>query len=369
MPLLRKLLLDAWFFESMSSLKRIALKVFLAGATAVHCTAAMAQALSSTFPPGSTVAVHSETRPAQRTASQWLMKMHEASRHRAYTGTFVVMSGGALSSSRIWHVCDGDQQVERVEALSGAPQTTYRRNDEVLTFLPMSKVAVSERREFAGLFPALLRSRDSSIAAFYLAEEFEPERVAGFESDVVRFVPRDQLRFGYRVWSEKSSGLAVKLQTLDTDGRVLEQVAFSELRLDAPVSMKSLQNMMQRTQGYRVEKKELIKTDASAEGWVLKTGVPGFNPMNCYRRFAQSAIASKEYTLQCVFSDGLASVSLFIEPYDRQRHPQEVLFSMGATHTLARRVPSRAGQWWLTAVGEVPIQTLGAFAQQLERRR
>jgi sigma-E factor negative regulatory protein RseB len=70
-------------------------------------------------------------------------------------------------------------------------------------------------------------------------------------------------------------------------------------------------------------------------------------------------------TLQWIFSDGLAAVSLFVEAYDRQRHVQEGLFSSGATQTLTRRIQD----WWLTAVGEVPPQTLKAFAQSLERRK
>jgi sigma-E factor negative regulatory protein RseB len=69
--------------------------------------------------------------------------------------------------------------------------------------------------------------------------------------------------------------------------------------------------------------------------------------------------------MQWVFSDGLASVSLFVEPFDARRHGQEGLMAAGATHTLTRRVQD----WWLTAVGEVPPQTLRAFAQSLERRK
>ena len=66
----------------------------------------------------------------------WLMRLHEASRHRTYTGTFVVSAAGKMASARIWHVCDGEQQVERVESLSGTPRATFRRNDEVVTFFP-----------------------------------------------------------------------------------------------------------------------------------------------------------------------------------------------------------------------------------------
>jgi sigma-E factor negative regulatory protein RseB len=80
--------------------------------------------------------------------------------------------------------------------------------------------------------------------------------------------------------------------------------------------------------------------------------------MSCYKRPAEGV-------LQWIFSDGLASVSLFVESYDARRHQQEGVFSSGATNTLTRRVQD----WWVTAVGEVPAQTLKAFALSLERRR
>lgn len=300
-----------------------------------------------------------ESRNAERSVSEWLMRMHEASRQRSYIGTFVVSSGGgAMSSARIWHACDGQQQVERVESLTGAPRTTFRRNDEVVTFLPESRTVRSERRETLGLFPDLLKSSETSIPEFYAAKRVGQDRVAGFDADVVQLAPKDNLRFGYRIWSEKKSGLVVKVQTLDTDGQVLEQAAFSELQLDAPVRMDKLAQMMAVPAGWRVEKTEAVKTTAEAEGWALRAAVSGFKPMSCYKQPGDGV-------MQWIFSDGLGSVSLFVESFDGQRHTREGVFASGATHTLTRRVQD----WWLTAVGEVPPQTLKAFAQSLERRR
>lgn len=293
--------------------------------------------------------------------SEWLLRMHEASRNRSYVGTFVVSSStGAMASARIWHACEGDLQMERVESLTGAPRSIFRRNEEVVTFLPESRVVRTEKRESLGLFPHLLTSSENSIPDFYSARRAGNDRVAGFDAEVVLLAPRDNLRFGYRIWSEKKSGLVVKLQTLDTEGNVLEQAAFSELQLDVPVRMDQLARMMASTEGYRVEKTDVIKTTAAAEGWGLKTAIAGFKPMSCYKRPAA------ENTMQWIFSDGLASVSLFVEPYDRQRHAQEGLFpAAGATQTLTHRIH----EWWLTAVGEVPPRTLKAFAQSLERRK
>ena len=299
-----------------------------------------------------------------KSINDWLLRLHEASKRRSYIGTYVVSSGGQMQSAKIWHVCEGAQQMERVESLTGAPRSTFRHNDKVVIFMPEQKVVRSEKREALGNFPELVQSADNQIAEFYKLKAEGVERVAGLESDVVLLIPKDTMRFGYRVWTEQKKGLVVKLQTLDSDGRVLEQAAFSELQLDAPVKIDKLLQMMGKVDGYRVEESALVKTTASAEGWRLVTPVAGFKPMSCYKR-PTSGAALADDPMQWVFSDGLASVSLFVEPFDRQRHRQESAMSMGATHTITRQL----GGYWLTAMGEVPMSTLKQFAGGLERKK
>jgi sigma-E factor negative regulatory protein RseB len=306
------------------------------------------------------------TAAESKSINDWLMRMHESSKNRAYIGTFVVSSGGNMSSAKIWHVCEGDQQVERVETLTGAPRSIFRHNDQVVTFMPDHKMVRSEKRVSMGTFPGLLQSTDSRIADFYKVRQDGVERVAGVKADVIMLVPKDNMRFGYRVWTEQKEGLVVKLQTLDTDGKVLEQAAFSELQLDAPVKMDNLLQMMDKVEGYRVEKPVLVKTTASAEGWVLKVPVAGFQPLSCYKRPATAAnAAASEEPLQWIFSDGLASVSIFVEPIDRQRHDKESSLSLGATQTMTRQLDA----YWVTLVGEVPMATLRLFADGLERKK
>ncbi len=305
--------------------------------------------------------------PPERDVAEWLVRLQQATRIPSYVGTFVVSSSsGAMASARIWHVCDGDLLMERVEALTGVPRSIYRRNESVVTFLPESRTVKTEQREAAGVFPNLLAPGSGfSTADFYAARNVGQDRVAGFDADIVQFDPRDELRFGYRIWSEKRTGMVVKTQTLDRSGRVLEQSAFSELQLNAPVEVGKLQRMMAGTEGYQVEKVERVRTTPQAEGWALKSDVPGFKTQSCYRR----PMAPARSTLQWSFSDGLATVSLFLEPFQPQRHVREGVATLGATHTLSRRLADGAGDWWVTAVGEVPPQTLQAFVERLERRK
>ena len=297
--------------------------------------------------------------------NSWLLRVHEASKHRAYTGTFVVSAGGNLASARIWHVCDGTQQVERVEPLSGIPRATYRRNDQVVTLYPSSKVAVLETRESLGLFPALLKSTDASIAEFYNFKVLGTERLAGFEADAVALTPKDLWRYGYRVWSERHSGLVLQLQTLDTNGRVIEQSAFSELQLDAPVKMAQLVQQMENTAGYRLSRPTMQAVTPESQGWTLTVPVPGFRPAGCFNRALGSA-GDASNAMQWIFTDGLATMSLFVESFDGRRHQREGATDMGgATHVVTRKL----GEWWATVVGEAPSATLAAFASALERKK
>ena len=303
------------------------------------------------------------TKAPSRSLTEWLTRLHEASRQRAYQGTLVVSAGPNMSASRIWHVCDGAQQMERVETLTGAPRTTIRRNNDVIIFAPDTKTAWVEKRESLGLFPELLQASSNTIPDHYGVRELGVDRVAGHLADRLEVVPRDTLRFGYRIWAEQKTGLVVKMQTLGVQGAVLEQVAFSELQLNAPVRMEALKRQMGDTRGYEVHKPTMKKTTPEAEGWRLKETIPGFASMSCHTRGTPGG--AEPAAMQWVFSDGLASVSLFVEAFDPQRHGTEKSAVVGATHSFAQRLDGH----WVTALGEVPTATLRRFAEALERTR
>ena len=267
-----------------------------------------------------------------------------ASRQRNYVGTFVVSAhGGSMSSARIWHACEGDLQIERVEALSGPPRSTFSRNDEVMTFLPETqRRAEREAREPRAVpEPAQVHPTPPSPTSTARAC-WASDRVAGFDADVVQLAPRTACASATAIWSEQRSGLVVKLQTLDAEGRVLEQAAFSELQLDAPVKATSPGADDEQHRG--LARREVRARAHHGRG--RRLGAAAARSPASSRSAATSARwaarrAAPEGTMQWIFSDGLASVSLFVEPYDAQRQPQEGLLALGATYTLTRRWRTR----------------------------
>jgi sigma-E factor negative regulatory protein RseB len=226
--------------------------------------------------------------------------------------------------------------------LTGAPRTTIRHNSDVITFAPDQKVAWVEKRESLGLFPELLRTPANQIPEFYGVRERGVERVAGHLSEVVEIVPKDGLRFGYRIWSAKQTGLV----------------------LNAPVRMKKLAKLMSDTRGYEVHHAVMNKTTPEAEGWRMKDMVPGFLLMSCLTREPAQPSVQVPHAMQCVYSDGLASVSMFFEPDEGAVAQTDAgIGVVGATHSLSRQL----GSFRITILGEVPLPTLGRFAQAIER--
>jgi sigma-E factor negative regulatory protein RseB len=110
----------------------------------------------------------------------------------------------------------------------------------------------------------------------------------------------------------------------------------------------------------------VTRTRLDAEGWSMRSSLPGFREIACMKRPIEPASDSTApQVLQSVWSDGLAYVSVFIEPFDADRHTRPMQTAIGATHTLMRR----HGSWWVTVMGEVPAPTLRQFAAALERQR
>jgi sigma-E factor negative regulatory protein RseB len=300
----------------------------------------------------------------------WLLRIHGAASGRNFQGTFVVSGGGNVASARIAHFCDGPNQYERIESLDGKQRKVYRYNQVVQTVWPASHVAMIEQRGTLSSFPALLQAGDDGIGDWYDVRPEGSERVAGHDADVLDVRARDSLRYGYRLWADRASGLLLRAEVIDDKGAVLETSAFSDVVIGVRPQPETVVQAMKRLDGYRVVRPVLTPTRLDAEGWAMRSVAPGFREVSCVSRQieapgeASSASASPS-VIQSIYSDGLTYVSVFIEPFRPERHTKPVLAALGATSTLTRR----QGDWWITVIGDTPPATLKMFAAALERRK
>lgn len=303
-----------------------------------------------------------------RETRAWLLRIQEAANKRNFVGTVVVSAGGTVASSRIAHYGDGRDQFERIDSLDGQLRSVYRHNDLVHTVWPQRRVAVVEQRDDMSSFPGLLQAGSDRVQEFYDLKPITVERVAGHEANVLILKPRDKLRYGYRLWAEKGTGLLLRAEVLGERGEVLESSAFSEVSIGVRAQPDSITQPVKRLDGFRVLKPQQVSTRPEGEGWLLKTLVPGFRLVSCVKRqfdVPGGANGAGEQALQTVYSDGLTYVSIFIEPYNAERHLRPMFTIIGATQTMMRR----DGDWWITVMGDVPTATLRQFANGVERRK
>lgn len=347
-------------------------KGFILGATE-RVGIALAFCLAALTPSTVHSASPTDSGDASVSVRQWLQRIHDAAGHRNFAGTFVVSSGGSISSARITHYCVADSQIERIESLDGPPRQVFRHNGSVQTLWPLERLMVVEHNPSLLSFPRLLRSGDDHIADFYEVKRLGIGRAAGHEADVLAVHSRDGLRYSYRLWAERTSGLLLRADVIGERGEVLETSAFSEVSLGIKPQSEALLAAMKRVDGYRVVQPNVRPTGLDAEGWRQRQSIPGFRQVSCVKRPLDNGVAERAASdrlaadplLQVIYSDGLTHVSVFVERFDAQRHVVQEVAPMGATQTFMQRI----GDWWITAVGDVPPGTLKLFVQSLERTR
>jgi sigma-E factor negative regulatory protein RseB len=330
----------------------------------------LVSALCSVWPAQASPPAHQAPTAAQELHS-WLSRIQEAATRRNFQGTFVVSAGGAVSSARISHYCEGESQFERIDSLDGEVRHVLRHNEVVLTLWPQEHVALIEQRDTLSSFPRLLDGGENRIADIYQMKLQHDERIAGREASVLLLAPRDAYRFKYRLWSDKSSALLLRADVLDEKDNLLESSAFSDVAINVRSQPDVVLQPMRKLEGYRVVHPVFKPTRLENEGWSLRLNVPGFRQVSCVRRPLESGVPGESTgpaieAVHTIFSDGLTQVSLFIEPFHAQRHKDDPMVStLGATRTLMRR----KGDWWITVVGDVPAATLEAFSDGLERKK
>lgn len=305
-------------------------------------------------------AISSDAAARPSDVAGWVRRLRSAAQRENYTGTLIVMSdAGRVAGSRVWHACRGDLQIERVDLLDGPARTVFRRDAQTRTFFHTSRTVLEASASASSFFPKLPAGSSDQLDAFYRVQLKGVTRVAGHDADEVWLVARDGLRFGYRIWSERRSGLVLRVQTVQQDGRVLEQASFLQVDLTTPVSFERLSTAMDDVSGYDVLPVARLQGEPVSGGWRLHSAVPGFALQGC------RVPSRRVNTVQCNYADGLASVSVFVESLDAGAAPQALsAWSAGATSAMAKPLDART---WLTVVGEVPSATLSLFAERLER--
>ena len=291
-----------------------------------------------------------------------LEKMEMAGRTVNYSGTFVFQHGGHVETSRIAHfVNPAGGVLERLDTLDGPAREVMRSNDQVTCYLPGLRTVLIDPRG-SRQFPIEIE-HIHHLAQNYQVIKGTLDRVADVECRWVALLPKDNLRYARRFCADVNTGLTLRSRTLNEKHETVEAFAFTTLEIGGPFRhdmVKSRYAAVSSAQNWRVDRSALADHDSGDSGWTVGYQPAGFRKIMELRR---SMPGRKGSVSHLVYSDGLAAVSVFIEP-GASTSKKHVLRHQGAVHIYSRPV---AG-YTITVLGETPAETVMRLAQSIEPR-
>jgi sigma-E factor negative regulatory protein RseB len=295
---------------------------------------------------------------AGQEADPWavLEKAAHAARQLSYKGVFVYQAGDNSRSVQITHMNYGQGEYARIVMLDGLPREVFRQGSDVVIFSPRDEKVVIEKRRGHNMFPAVLPSSMDAIKATYQARAGSQERVAGRLGQVTFLDARDKFRYGYKFWTDRENGLLLKYMTMNEHGQIVERIAFNQVSLMDTREMDWFQPNVDPAKAYVMEEHTPSRILAELDGWTFSDLPPGYRKVD---QMLSRVHGKAEPVTHVIFSDGLASVSLFIEPLVKGARPKNGHSAMGSTHFYADIINDHQ----IIVVGEVPEATVTQIAR------
>lgn len=291
---------------------------------------------------------------------RWLERMNRAVLSLDYEGRFVYEHGDHLEALFIKHSVEDGIERERLISLNGSRRQIVRDDESQTCILPRQQKIDFGRRMTGRRLSPTSPIRPTQLANHYGFEMAGMTRVAGRSAQDIVIRPKDDLRFGYQLSLDEEFALPLRTAMLNRDGRKVSQILFTNLRVgdfaDPIVSEESLP--LREKAGDRSPWKSEVRAQLmQAPAWEFSDIPSGFM-LNVHRRRPHPASAT--YREHFIFSDGLATVSVYVEPS-----------GPGSINGAADAGPMNAygrdlgGGHHVTAVGEVPLATVRMFSEAI----
>jgi sigma-E factor negative regulatory protein RseB len=294
-------------------------------------------------------------------ARAWLERMNHALATRNYDGTFFHLRNDKVETLRIVHRVEDGKVAERLVSLDGSGREIIRNDEELTCYLPdQRRVLVESRIESGSSLLGTLPTFDAGLTDHYRVEKLAPARLLGRPTQVIAVNPRDAFRFGYRLWIDEGTALPLKTQLCDEKGKVVEQILFANIAVPDSLPKSAVEPRV-NTEGMQWVRQPTSSAKGAtfASSWRAVKVPPGFK---LTATSTQVLEGSASPVTHLVYSDGLASVSVFIETNPAEADQIKGLAKVGSAFTFS--TTTRGHQ--VTAVGEVPSQTVQLIAHSTQ---
>lgn len=295
--------------------------------------------------------------PSQTEAMRWLTEMRQSVTRLNYKGVIAYLKDKQVESFQFFHaVALSGLEQERLVSMNSPLREMIRSAEKVACYFPENKTVFVENRPTKRSVFLDLPDDLSRLFRFYRANLRGQEYVARRLSQVISIEPRDDYRYARRIWMDLDSKLPLKIELLDQDGQVIEQMVFTSFSIEDAIPREDLEPSVQSDAFvWQISQREVLPLDSM--NWTLQDVPMGFQIVSYTRLKRPPADRSAEHIL---LSDGFSSVSISIEEQTNsliKSRPKKI----GAVHTHSRKIDGHS----VTVMGEVPAKTVEVIAHGL----
>lgn len=289
-------------------------------------------------------------------AQAWLDKMSDAHSTLNYSISFVLLKPGVDSQPYLWrHAIDSKgEKMEQLNLLNGPGREVVRIGNKVSYFEPNVPPYSLQSSVINGPFPSAFFQQPEEVRASYDFVMVGRSRVSGRAAQQIRVVSKDKTRFGMNLWLDQETGLMLKLNLVDLNGQLLEQIQVTACQVT------------EQPDPFFAKIEPAVLPD------VLKMRPPQDNKPIWNIRYLPVGMAEIKrdvhrlpitgHTVEYVMlSDGLVDVSVYMREVQKDGLSQDILLRHESDTLLTRN----QGQLNVTVIGKLPPKTANDIANSI----
>jgi len=290
--------------------------------------------------------------------------MGEVASQLSYKGTFIQIQQDEIETLEVTHKGGEEGSRERLMALTGSLRELVRDNESVKCIHARESGGEVDLRQSAARFHSHLGSKLHKLEGdHYSLVDLGSDRIAGRDTRVIGVRPNDGYRYGFRFWLDEANGMALRSDMVDPEGAVLQKVMFTQIDFNVDIDEAALTPLLDAeaeeftTRHARYSRPDTRTGDAPKD-WSLDDLPKGFRVSG----MQEDNTAGGGTLYHFVLSDGLAQVSVFLEPLTEDVASFEGESRIGTMNAFGRQ----QGDHQLTVVGEVPETTVNRIAKAFQ---
>jgi len=285
-----------------------------------------------------------------------LQEMSQAVKNKNYQGTFVYQQGNKLETMQVTHLLENKHERELLSSLTGQAREVFRDNQAVICVIP-GAASIDKRISKKGFSGRFIIS-PQQLSKTYQFKKTKITRIAGRDCQTIEIKPKDKLRYGYTLCIDLKDALPLRIDMNNHQNKRLSRIMFTQLNTNQGIQMPIPRQIQNRTKLNVSRHKPATSMPYTESNWKINKIPNGFQIQFYEQHQNKHAQQALEHF---VFSDGLVSISVYIEKADKN-------ILKGFSHIGAVNIFARSHQdYQIVAVGEVPSETLKQLANNFSK--